>query len=169
MRCYLAGPIKNLSYEEATDWRDEATGFLAGYGIQGVSPMRFKAHLRYEEAIAGSYEGSTMSSQKGLTARDHNDVYTCDLVLANFLGAEIPSLGTALEFGWASAYRKPVVMVAEEDNVHQHPMLREVAGFIVPTLQQALSVVIAVLDARPNGALPAKHIRSRPYHALVSE
>ncbi len=143
---YLAGPIKGLSYAGATDWRTHAAGLLHIGGIVALSPMRHKAYLRPEQDIADAYPLSPLSSQRGITTRDRFDVLRCDVVLANLLGAEAVSIGTMIELGWADAARKPVVLVMEpEGNPHDHAMVRELAGFRVPTLNDGLEIVTALV------------------------
>jgi nucleoside 2-deoxyribosyltransferase len=144
-KVYLAGPIKGLSYDWATDWREYADGYLSWHGIRGISPMRAKEYLKNEVLLKDGYDDKVLSCAKGITTRDRYDVRTCDLMLANFEGAAIPSLGTCIEFGWADAYRKPVIMVASPDNPHWHPMMTEIAGFIVPNLDEGLHVCCAIL------------------------
>lgn len=145
---YLAGPITGLSYGESVDWRDEAMGLLR-HGprpLRGLSPMRAKSYLAGERRITGSYEDTALSSKKGITARDRWDVERCDVVLMNLLGAESVSIGTMIEAGWADSYRKPVVLVIEENgNVNDHPILREIGGFHVGTLEAGVNIVRALL------------------------
>lgn len=143
---YLAGPITGLSYGDATDWRKEFAKKLPSY-IQAVSPLRGKRYLDNEKIIKDSYEIHPLSGQKGITCRDRMDVGRCDLLLVNFLGAKKVSIGTVMEIAWADAWRKPIVLVMEPENVHSHAMVREVAGFIVPTLDEAAIVVTAILSA----------------------
>lgn len=107
--------------------------------------MRAKEYLREESAIKGFYD-TPMSCPKGITTRDRNDVMSCDCVLAYLKGAEKVSIGTAVEFGWADAFRKPVVMVIDEDDIHNHPMLSTIAGFIIETLDEALHITLALLN-----------------------
>ncbi len=61
------------------------------------------------------------------------------------------SIGTVIELGWADAYRKPVILVMDkEDNPHDHPMVREIAGYYVNTLTAGLELAIALLKGSPN-------------------
>lgn len=149
---YLAGPITGLTYDDGQDWREFAQEWLAAESIDGFSPLRAKAHLRALGVLdnAGkpdsAYLGlNALSEPAGITARDRFDCMGRDLVLVNFLGAERVSIGTCIELGWADAARRPIVIAMEEDNVHRHAMANQVAGFIVPTLEDALTVCKAVL------------------------
>lgn len=153
---YLAGPITGLSYKDATHgWRAEFPKLLNPH-IVCSSPMRHKKYLNTLQVLGldGNsrevYNKNALSTAAGITTRDHNDVYTCDLVVANFLGAKTGSLGTAVEFGWASAYKKPIIMIVEGDfedfkNPHDHMMLNHLAGFRVSTLEEAAVIANTLL------------------------
>lgn len=149
---YLAGPITGLTYDEGADWRDEVAADLAAVGITGFSPLRSKNFLRAIGVLdaAGTPDSAylglnPLSEPKGITTRDRFDCTRCDVVLLNLIGATRISVGTMIEAGWADGARRPIVVAMEEDNIHRHAMLNEVAGFIVPTLAEAVAVVKAVL------------------------
>lgn len=108
--------------------------------------MRGKKYLVDEEDIKDSYEEHPLGSQEGITCRDRMDVMRCDMILVNFLGADKVSIGSVMEIAWADAWRKPIIVVMEEDNIHSHAMIREVAGFIVPDLDEAIEIAIAALS-----------------------
>ena len=116
-KIYLAGPISGLTYAEgALGWRETIKALLPEFDL--FSPMRAKDFLATEGVLEGSYDQMPMSSTNGILGRDRNDVKTGDLMIACFLeapfrnGETILSLGTAMEFGWADAWRVPVIMVA---------------------------------------------------------
>ena len=142
---YCAGPISGVSYGESTDWREYVAGKLPVH-IKAVSTMRGKKYLAGESKVKDSYEEHPLSCQKGITCRDRMDTMRCDMVLVNFLGAKSVSIGSVMEIAWADAYRKPIVVVMEKDNVHWHAMVREVSGFIVSDLDEAIKIVNAVLS-----------------------
>lgn len=146
---YLAGAIAGLCFKGATSWREYAKEELAKSGIVGRSPMRAKEYLsdvtRFSKDCR-DYAGNALSSTKGITTRDRFDVMTSDVILVNFLGTTTPSIGTSIELGWADAFRKPVVMAIEPDNVHDHAIVKEIAGYQVPTLDEALAIVKAILS-----------------------
>lgn len=142
---YCAGPITGVSYDKSTDWREYVASRLPAH-IKAVSPMRGKKYLASEKNVKDSYEEHPLSCQKGITCRDRMDVMRCDMVLVNFLGANMVSIGSVMEIAWADAWRKPIVLVIEKNNVHSHAMLREVSGFIVSHLDDAIAIATAVLS-----------------------
>jgi len=168
---YLAGPITGLTYGKARHgWREEFALMLPEHIIP-VSPMRDKDTLIGVDEMRGDpymYLNDALYAPSGVITRDRNDVRTCDVVVACFLGAiDRPSIGTAVEFGWADAYRKPLVMVVEDDpnrptvdkdgistlvvnhgkkrNIHLHAFLTEIAGFRTNNLEEAAQIVRCLL------------------------
>lgn len=149
MTVYLAGPITGLKFGAAVDWRTWAQEQLAVQGIRGVSPMRAKDYLRSAgELAARGYDDKPLSRGKGIITRDRWDCTHADIVLVNLSGAKQVSIGTVMEIAWADAARIPVVLVMDADgrNVHDHAMVREAAGFIVPTLEEAVTLTVAILN-----------------------
>lgn len=151
---YLAGPISGLSFNGAVDWRQEAIEELSDVGIRGLSPMRYKEYLKAEDLIIDSYEegkdihslAPILSSSRGITTRDRWDVSRCDVLLVNLLGAKTVSIGTVMEIAWADAYRKPTILVMEEQgNLHDHSMIRESIGYRVTSMEDAIEVTKALL------------------------
>jgi hypothetical protein len=144
MLVYLGGSITGQTYDGATGWREYVSRELFSHGIKSLDPMRGKAYLSKEEMIADSYT-EVMATIKGITTRDRFDCTRADLVLFNFEGAEHVSVGSCIEVGWADAARIPIVVVMSEGNPHWHGMIRECAGFIVPTLDAAIDVIARIL------------------------
>ncbi len=148
---YLAGPITGLNYGGCTDWRQYATNSLAEATIKGLSPMRGKEYLA---AISGPLSGtgeeykhlSVISLPRGIMTRDRYDATRCDVLLVNLLGAKAVSIGTVMEIAWADYCRIPIVCAIEETgNVHEHMMIGEALGYRVPSLDEALHIVKAIL------------------------
>jgi nucleoside 2-deoxyribosyltransferase len=145
-KVYLAGPITGCSFGECTDWRQEMIRRLHVHGIIGLSPMRAKDYLKNEQSITGSYEDKVMSCSRGIITRDRFDTMRCDVLLVNFLGAKKVSIGTVMEIAWADSQRIPIILVSErEGNPHEHPMIEQVTGFRVSTLDEAFDVAIKIL------------------------
>ena len=142
---YLAGPITGTSYDGSTSWREAATVELAKHGITGLSPMRGKDYLANRTSISDAYDEFALSTQKAVVTRDRWDCQRSDVVVVNVLGAERVSIGTVMEFGWADAARRPIILAMQEGNPHDHAMVREVAGFIVPSLEAAVSTAVVLL------------------------
>lgn len=147
---YLAGPIAGKTHDEARyGWRREFARLLPTH-IFAYSPMRAQDHLKHHgvlETDPGTRPDNPFSTAAGIVTRDHNDVKYCDAVVACFLDSgDVPSLGTAYEFGLADAYNTPVIMVAKKGEVHRkHAILQRVAGYTVETLEEAAQIVASLL------------------------
>ena len=142
---YLAGPITGLSYGEVVDWREYVIKKLSVIKITGLSPMRHKEYLSQEKSISSSYENSVLSCAKGITTRDKWDCHRCDALFVNLIGAEKVSIGTMLELGWASSVGKPIILCIEDKgNIHDHCMVREIAGFVVNSVDHGLEIARAL-------------------------
>jgi nucleoside 2-deoxyribosyltransferase len=142
-KIYLAGPVTGLSYDNSEGWRDafkeriKRSPLLPHVGL--FSPLRAKHYLQGESSIAAQYEGTTLSSQKGIMSRDHWDVITADALIIDFSGSQQVSIGTVMEIAWAYERRIPIIAVVDE--LHTHPMLLEAISFPVKDLDEALHVL----------------------------
>ena len=143
---YLAGPITGLNYKGAVDWRQHAITDLKKAGIKGLSPMRGKDYLLDAGTLtATGYDDKVLSSAKGITTRDRFDCQRCDVMLLNLLGATRVSIGSMIEIGWADSVGTPIVLAIEEGNPHIHAMVNHICGFVVPSLEEALTTVKIIL------------------------
>jgi len=142
---YLAGPVTGLSYGDSNQWREYVTEKFPAW-IQPLNPMRGKCYLHGEQNIKDSYSDNPFGCAKGITCRDRFDVTSSDLLLVNLLGADRVSIGTVMEIAWADMLRKPIVLAMEGGSVHDHAMIREVAGFVVASLDEAIDVVVTIFS-----------------------
>lgn len=149
-KVYLAGPIRGLNFDVASDWRKKASSMLETYGIDGYSPLRAKKdliqHLDVLDERKNKIDHPIVSPQ-GVVGRDRHDVFTCDMMIAYLLGAKTVSIGTMFELAWADAWRKPVILVMEGDgsNVHEHFFIRQTVLYSVSDLNEAIQLAVAVL------------------------
>lgn len=74
------------------------------------------------------------------------------MVFFDFVNCAVASVGSCIELGWADAYRNPIVTVMDlavdgalRANPHDHAMVRAVSGYIVPTLDEGIEIVRAIL------------------------
>lgn len=146
---YLAGPILGLSYGSCNNWREYAIDELLKEGITGLSPMRAKESLKKYSKLVDRTIKHVLDADSGITTRDMWDVRRSDAVLFNLLDSKQVSIGTMIEYGWASAFNKPIVSVmekkdSEKRNVHEHAIVRRLSGYRVETLEEGLNVVKAL-------------------------
>ncbi len=144
-KIYLAGPISGLTYDGAQEWRDEFRNSIDPR-IEAYSPLRGKEYLTMRGPLEGSYSEYPLSTDQGITARDRYDCMGSDLVVFYLLGATKVSIGTMIEFGWCDAARNPAIVIMEkEGNVHDYPMIRQIAQFRVDNLKDAISIAEIIL------------------------
>lgn len=152
---YLAGPISGQSYEGSVDWRQEAHDRLAP-DMECISPMRGKAFLdQLKGTLPANNEGwkeqgflaleKELIQQHAIIRRDFWDVERCHMMLANLLPAEeteMVSIGTCYEMSSGGIWlRKPVVVVMNEGNIHNHYFVRESAWVVVKTMEEAYTAL----------------------------
>ena len=140
---YLAGPIAGCTETEATEWRDHVCTFFP-HGIVGISPLRcepLKKGLTYTD------EGATpkmWSDPRAIATKNWLDTESCDLVLA-YLPKELndrrPSYGTVIEIGWAIGLRKPLIVVSDDKQLMDHPLIKHNASWRLDSLDDAVEVI----------------------------
>lgn len=147
-RVYLSGPISGLTYEGCTDWREGVAGVLLEHGIEPLSPLRGKGFLKGRgiiEAHEGQDYANPLTTDRGITTRDRFDTQRCDFMLVNLLDASRVSIGTMIELGWADAARVPIVLVMAPENIHNHAIVRGVAGYITDELDEGVDIILTAL------------------------
>jgi nucleoside 2-deoxyribosyltransferase len=144
---YAAGTIAGHTYDQSRfGWRADLEDALAPHGLTVISPMRSKSDLAAISGPLDAHDGSstTLSSAQAIVQRDYYDVARCALVFAYLLHAPRVSIGTMFELAWAFQSRKPVVIVADEHGLHDHPFIRQ-AGFFVPDMATGIEVTLSIL------------------------
>jgi nucleoside 2-deoxyribosyltransferase len=142
---YLAGPITAKTIKEANDWRDDVVRKLEQSGIRGISPLRCEPPRgdRYSLSDADPRFGTA----RAIGSKNVMDVQMCDMTLAylpKFLNEPWPSLGTISELSWAHIIGKPTILVSDDERITHHPVIDANSGWIVPTLDDAVAVIVGV-------------------------
>jgi len=143
---YLCGPITGLTYDEAIAHREEIAVPLEKRGVEVRSPMRGKrslSHQYHNKPLPSGHYRAAMSTDSAIFARDHHDVSTVDVIVADFLGTTRVSIGSMFELAWASTKHKFVVLIMEkEGNPHEHAFVREAASCRVHSREEAVRAVL---------------------------
>jgi hypothetical protein len=144
---FLCGPISGLTIPKASAWRRHVIELLDGQ-VNLIDPMRDSpdATVRNQAPATRVLTTDRLAHGKQTVTRNRFDIGRSDLVLACFLGVRSVSIGAVGEIFWADAMRKPVIVVREEDNPHNHDMLNEIAAWIFDDLDVALEQVKKILD-----------------------
>ena len=120
-------------------------------GITVLSPMRHEGHLSEH---TGTIDDDVIDNashffagSKIIFAKDVLDIRSCDIMLANFLGATRPSLGTVSEIGMAYILNKTIITVIEKkDNIHLHPFVLEPSALVLDNLPDAITAINSLLS-----------------------
>lgn len=146
-RIYLCGPITGLSYGEARNgWRAEFASYIDQSLIDLFSPMRQEGHLSEVQSIEHKPYAGVLSSAKGIVAKDLLDVKRATLVVANFRGAKIHSIGSICEVAWTYILGNPCIGIFEPaGNVHDRFFLTEQIQFRVETVREAAEHAKSIL------------------------
>lgn len=120
MKVYLAGPIEKCSIDEIKVWRDYVKKRLSKYII--IEP---------EENLTDSTK---------IFQSNKRDVEKCDIIFA-FLPENInyrrASYGTIFEISYAYSLNKKIIIVSDDNYVHNHPIMKEIGEHFV-TLDAAI-------------------------------
>ena len=136
---YLAGPISGLSFEAANYWRNSVTKLLAP-GIGTINPLRGKEHLT-GTITSKAINGLQDCSDNAIVTRDRFDLQRADAVLFNLCQKTTRYTGTLVEYGWADAWRKPIITVLELPGPWDHPFIRHLSGWMVSGYDEAAQIL----------------------------
>lgn len=148
-RVYLCGPITGTSIERVTSERLRFAEYLEDRGIKAVTPLRGK-ELIHDGSTVDMVKHSSIHDPKSITKsivnRDRNDVVTSDAVLADLRDVSRVSIGSMVEFGWADAFRIPIITIMDRDNIHDHGFVRELSTYVVEDPEEALYLTIGMVN-----------------------
>lgn len=147
---YLAGPITDRTIAHANDWRWEMIRKLETFHIVGISPLRCEPPRgdRYTIANADPQFGTA----RAIGSKNRMDVRMCDITLA-YMPKEFnnpwPSVGTIGELAMASMINKPTILVSDDPRITDHPVIDSCSGWILPTLDMAVEVIVGIYKDYP--------------------
>ena len=132
---YLCGTV--TPDPKHLQWRDQVVERFAETNIMPLSPVRGKDPKNWtKDGLEGV--GDVPYSDGGFVPRDMYDVRRADALLVYFMEApERQSLGTWIEFGWADAWGKPIVVCSTLNEVIKHPFIYKRACRVVSDLESA--------------------------------
>jgi hypothetical protein len=166
-RVYLSGPITGHTKRAIRAWRSLCTRRLSGIA-KVIDPARYDIdpEVAFLCDSTPARELSRLQLGRNLIARNKILIESCNLVLANVLGArERVSIGTVAEIFTAVTLGKPVIVIREaHGNVHDHAMLNAVVSRLCYSLDEGIS---AVNEWAGPSNTPARH-RKGTYSARTS-
>lgn len=141
---YLAGPMTGQTYEETIAWRKYAREKLEEAEFTVLDPARGLMFLKPEAVVKDAYEEFSTENKHTVFVRDRFDSTRSDILLVNLLKASKVSIGTMMELAWAHLSNKfPVVVMEREGNPHMHAFMRECAGIVRESVEDAVDYIVA--------------------------
>ena len=131
---YLAGPIEGCDEGEINIWRKKChVGFIESN--VGISPYR--AEMASDDS----------ESRKRIAMKNYMDTQSSDLILAYLpktINERRHSYGTTMEIAWGYSLRKPVVIVSDDPQVQDHPLM-DMSGAMFEELDDAIDYINILL------------------------
>lgn len=139
---YLAGPISGLTWNEATEWRNTITPVLKELGYNVLNPLTGKDFLEDKGVIQPNIQQheSVLAKYPVIYNMDMFRVRQSDILLVNFRGCKIVSIGTVSEINLAHEKDKLVILIMDKDNIHNHPFITE-RSIVVETMGEAITIL----------------------------
>ncbi len=139
MTIYLAHPMTGLTSEEVFRYYDTVTERLKKHNL--YSPVMAKDYLREHDKLAKTFP-APLSTAKAIYHRDSWMINESNAVLCDFTDAKEISIGCCMKLALANAWRKHVVCVMDENNIHYHPFVTECCDVIFGTLDEAIEYLL---------------------------
>ena len=149
---YLAGPILGMTEGEANNWRRVVATRLKPHGIIGVSPLRCEPI--HGPTYEPGYPDERFGTARAILNKNLFDVKTCDMVLAYIpkpVVGKHHSWGTMQELAWARALDKAAILVSDDPEIRDHPVINASAGWVLDNLSDAEDVLIGILGGYTGG------------------
>jgi nucleoside 2-deoxyribosyltransferase len=149
---YLAGPVLGMTEGQANDWRQYVAGYLKGNGITGISPLRCEPiHGPIYEA---GYPDERFGTARAIMNKNFYDVQNCDMTLAYIpkpAEGKHHSFGTLEELAWAYALGKRIILVTDDPEIANHPVINGQVGWIFDNFDDAIDVLVGILGGYTGG------------------
>ena len=136
-KIYLAHPISGQSADDVFNYYEHWIHVFAELGAEILCPMIAKGYLRTEMKFKAHGYGQPISTNRAIVGRDSWMVQQADIVLIDFIGADIVSIGCVSELAWAWQHKKHTIVTMGEDNIHQHAFVIQMADIILPDMVAA--------------------------------
>lgn len=133
---YLCGAI--TGNPDAWSWREDTSkelDFL--FDIDSRSPVRG------QDIVCAGINGFTSNIPGNVrVTRDLNDIKNSDVLLCNFLFVpERQMIGSLFEMGYAYSLGIPIIVVATDKMITEHPFIKYVALEVVDDIHDAVETI----------------------------
>ena len=140
-KIYLCGGIKDLSDEEASEWRNKAIDELENRprefkkGLKNTSCVR---QFKCLDPMRRNFRDDEFQSQNEIVQLDKADIIACDIMIVN---ATKPSWGTAMEILFAFEHNKIVVCFTGNDYEETSPWVAFHSTRVCETMKEAVTYI----------------------------
>lgn len=142
MKIYLAGIIDGKQIDKCKAWRNEIIQHYTNWKDTGKNygDVEFWNPINGEDQISEDGLTSHVPS-KSILAKDYNAIKRCDLFLVNMntFGVVRPPIGTIMEIAFAYEFRKPILMISNEDLYKKHPFVSNMVDWYFDDIQDLLN------------------------------
>jgi nucleoside 2-deoxyribosyltransferase len=121
-RVYVGGSISHLPTKVAYNRLNNIAVELRNIGYEAThSLVRIFDHIDENTVIQPTGHTETHHvTDSSVFNRCLYDIRNSDIIVFNFLGAEKVSIGSVFELAVAYEHNKCVIVLMEDDNIHQH-------------------------------------------------
>lgn len=133
-KVYLGGAFTQFTADQVVARQSEIEQCLEAH-IQVLKPKHNKDYPPEIEAHLPAV----------LTERDFYLFQQADMIVLDLLDLQEISIGAMIEIGWASALRKPIIAIVEQENIYQSIVFAHLVTYKVTTRAEAIAVVNSVL------------------------
>ena len=134
MLVYLFGKMKDLTQNEAGDWRKEAEIFCRKHQIDVYNPMHHVPNLKKNEKIGNYY-----TSKEQVKTEDIYFVKKADILLGRL--NDVALLGSSFEMGIGFVLNKVIIVFDVCDEIREHPLIGTSWNLEFGTLRKALEYI----------------------------
>ena len=126
---YGAGPITDLTDKQYLEWRLYAKKEFEKDGVGFIIPTRLQG----------------LMGEKMGVIKDFGYIDSSQVLLVNLLRSKKVSIGTVIEYGWATALgwakkeEKTIITIVEQHgNPHEHSFIRDLTDYIFEDLDSGI-------------------------------
>lgn len=136
---YFAHPISGVSLEVVQQYYDDIRKMF-GKICFVQTPMDVVARTDLSERKE-SFKDPAMVNDV-ITNRDYKFVEGCNVIFANLSKCTRVSIGTVMEIAWAYAHHKYIIIVMDENGLHEHGMILGTHPVVFKTFEEAANHLI---------------------------
>jgi hypothetical protein len=117
---------------------------LEDIGYDVLQPMVAKEYLKGDGCLKSHGYHHPTATDHAIGRRDMWMVSLSDIVLMDFTGSTVASIGCSGELAVASYIRKHTITVLPLGNIHEHAFIREFSDVIFEDLEEATEYLAAL-------------------------